>query len=70
MTYSSILFSMYVTLSSRLCMSVKILLNREERSVINDDCRDINISFKVVSITGWPVVGGEGCPGCVQGLVG
>lgn len=46
------------------CMSVDILVNREERSVISEDWSDSSMSFRVVSITGCPMVGKEAMEDC------
>lgn len=34
-------------------------MNNDERSVIKENCSDSSMSFNVVSITGWPVVGND-----------
>lgn len=62
--HSSMLFSMCDTLSSKTCMTVDILVNKDDRSAINEDWSDNSMSFRVVSITSCPVVGNEAMDVC------
>lgn len=55
--HSFIPFSIQVTPSSSEWMSEDFFENSEERSVIREVCSDNNMSFRVVSMTGWPEVG-------------